>query len=161
MASWFYLYLYTESAKRYTEDISVEVTKEANRTATMNKITNKSAIKKGITNMSVNSSSKNDIYIDEATSHWLNVTVLDEDGTAMDLTGCSAIFTAGIVEKACDIEDNVIHVKLEPEETEGYISSGYQIRVFDANDDVFQIIQGIIYIRKAHKPYTQNPLGGE
>lgn len=101
------------------------------------------------------------IEIDEGTSHWIEATVNDADGTAMDLTGCSAIFTAGMVEKACDIEGNVVSVKLEPEETTGFLSSGYQIRIFDSNDDVFQIIQGIIYIRKAHKPYTQNPLGGE
>ena len=101
------------------------------------------------------------IEIDEATSHWIDVTVDDSDGTAMDLTGCTAIFTAGTVEKTCDIVGNVLSLKLEPEETSGYLSSGYQIRVFDSNNDVLQIIQGIIYIRKAHKPYITNPLGGE
>lgn len=101
------------------------------------------------------------IEIDEGTSHWIDVTVNDSDGTAMDLTGCTAVFTAGIIEKACDIEGNVVSLKLEPEETTGFLSSGYQIRIFDANNDVLQIIQGIIYIRKAHKPYITNPLGGE
>lgn len=129
--------------------------------ANVEKATNKQAIKKGITNMSVSSNSNNDIHIDEGTSHWLNITVKDSDGSASDLKGCTAIFTAGPIEKACGIENNVISVKLEPEETIGYLSSGYQIRIFDESDDVFQVIQGYIYIRKAHKPYTQNPLGGE
>jgi hypothetical protein len=125
------------------------------------KATNKQAIKKGITNMSVSINSNNDIHIDEGTSHWLNVTVNESDGSGSDLEGCTAIFTAGTTEKPCSIENNVISVKLEPEETIGYLSSGYQIRIFDKNDDVFQIIQGCIYIRKAHKPYTQKPTGGE
>jgi hypothetical protein len=126
----------------------------------MEKATNKQAIKKGITNMSVSINSNNDIHIDEGTSHWLNVTVKESDGSVADLKDCTAIFTAGPIEKACGIENNVISVKLEPEETVGYLSNGYQIRIFDENTDVFQVIQGYIYIRKAHKPYTQNPLGG-
>lgn len=69
--------------------------------------------------------------------------------------------TAGTIEKECLIENNHIKVKLEPEETVGYLSNAYQIRVFDSEGDVFQIIQGFIYIRKAHKPYITNPLGGE
>lgn len=42
-------------------------------------------------------------------------------------------------------------------------TTGYQIRIFDISVCVIQVIQGYIYIRKAHKPYTQNPLdaGGE
>lgn len=42
-------------------------------------------------------------------------------------------------------------------------TTGYQIRIFDSSGCVIQVIQGYIYIRKAHKPYTQNPLdaGGE
>lgn len=60
----------------------------------------------------------------------------------------------------CDIVGNSVSVKLEPKETTGYTSTGYQIRVFDANDDVFQIIQGILQIRLAHKPYTYNPIRG-
>lgn len=151
MASYFYLYLYTPSPAQFTDEIEVQV----------EKATNKQATKKGITNMSVSNTSNNDIHIDEGTSHWLNVTVKDSDGSVADLKGCTAIFTAGLIEKACGIENNVISVKLEPEETMGYLSSGYQIRIFDENADVFQVIQGYIHIRKAHKPYTQNPLGGE
>jgi hypothetical protein len=151
MASYFYLYLYTPSPAQFTDDIETQV----------EKATNKQATKKGITNMSVSINSNNDIHIDEGTSHWLNVTVKESDGSVSDLSGCTAIFTAGPIEKTCGIENNVISVKLEPEETMGYLSSGYQIRIFDENADVFQIIQGYIYIRKAHKPYTQNPLGGE
>jgi hypothetical protein len=141
----------TPSLAWLTDDIEVKV----------ERATNKQAIKKGITNMSVSINSNNDIHIDEGTSHWLNVTVNDSDGSVSDLTGCTAIFTAGPIEKTCGIENNVISVKLEPEETIGYLSSGYQIRIFNENADVFQIIQGYIYIRKAHKPYTQKPLGGE
>ena len=42
-------------------------------------------------------------------------------------------------------------------------TTGYQIRIFDSYGCVIHVIQGYIYIRKAHKPYTQNPLdtGGE
>jgi len=143
MASWFYLYLYTEEKQRFTENV----------TAT---------IQKGSNIMSQSNMVQHNINIDEATSHWINVTVKDSDGTAMDLTGCHAIFTMAGTEKECLIDDNEVSVKLEPEETTGFLSSGYQIRLFDADDDVFQVIQGIIYIRKAHKPYTQKPLvGGE
>lgn len=141
----------TPPPAKYTDYIEISV----------EKATNKQAIKKGITNMSVSIKSSNDIHIDEGTSHWLNVTVKESDGSESDLSGCTAIFTAGAIEKTCGIENNVISVKLEPKETIGYLSSGYQIRIFDESDDVFQVIQGYIYIRKAHKPYTQNPLGGE
>lgn len=102
-----------------------------------------------------------DINIDEATSHWLNITVNDEDNSAMDMTGFSAVFTSCDVEKLCDIQSNIVTVKLEPTETKGYLTKGYQVRIFDSNDDIFQVVQGTIYIRKAHKPYTQNSLGGE
>lgn len=132
-----------------TDEITAKVTKATK------------AIKRGRAYMSVNSTSTNDIRIDEGTSHWLNITVQNEDGSAMDLNGCTAVFTAGVIEKSCGIENNVISVKLEPDETKGYLSSGYQIRIFDENDDVFQVVQGVIYIRKAHKPYTQNPLREE
>ena len=142
MASWFYLYLYSDHPQRMQTIKNAVVRKETHI------MSNRSMIQQNI-------------EIDEGTSHWIDVTVKNDDGTAMDLTGCSAIFTAGMVEKACDIEGSVVSVKLEPEETTGFLSSGYQIRIFDANNDVFQVIQGIIYIRKAHKPYTQNPLGGE
>ena len=142
MSSWFYLYLCTDGQpQRLTTDITAIVRKETHI-------------------MSNRAILQQNIEIDEATIHWVDVTVNDSDGVAMDLTGCTAIFTAGPVEKACGIEGNVISLKLEPEETAGYLSSGYQIRVFDTNGDVLQIIQGIIYIRKAHKPYTQNPLSG-
>ena len=143
MDSWFYLYLYTDSQpQRSTTDITAIVRKETHI-------------------MSNRAILQQNIEIDEGTSHWIDVTVDDSDGTAMNLTGCTAIFTAGTIEKTCDIVGNVISLKLEPEETTGFLSSGYQIRVFDANNDVLQMIQGIIYIRKAHKPYLQNPLGGE
>lgn len=144
MASWFYLYLCTDHPQRMTTYMDAIVRKETHI-------------------MSNRAIYQQNIEIDEATSHWIDVNVNDESGTAMDLTGCTAIFTAGAIEKECGIEGNVVSVKLEPEETTGYLSSGYQIRIFDANNDVLQIIQGIIYIRKAHKPYTQNPLatGGE
>ena len=143
MASWFYLYLYSDHPQRMQTIKNAVVRKETHI------MSNRAMIQQNI-------------EIDEGTSHWIDVTVKNDDGTAMDLTGCSAIFTAGIVEKACDIEGSVVSVKLEPEETTGFLSSGYQIRIFDANNDVFQVIQGFIYIRKAHKPYTQNPLtGGE
>ena len=141
MASWFYLYLCTDRTQRMTTYIDAIVRKET-------KIMSNRAIH------------QQNIEIDEATTHWIEATVNDAYGTAMDLTGCKAIFTAGTIEKECDIEGNVVSVKLEPEETTGYLSSGYQIRVFDSNNDVLQIIQGIIYIRKAHKPYTINPLSG-
>lgn len=101
------------------------------------------------------------IHIDEATTHCMCVDVEDENGVAMDLTGCEAVFTAGAVEKACTISDNTISVELTPEETKGYLSSCYQIRLFNGNGEIMQIMQGIIYIRKAHRPYLQNPLKGE
>lgn len=143
MASWFYLYLYTEDKQRFTENI----------TAT---------IQKGSNIMSQSNMVQHNINIDEATSHWINVIAKNPDGTKMNLTGCHAIFTMPGIDKECLIDDNEINVKLEPEDTTGFLSSGYQIRLFDANDDVFQVIQGIIYIRKAHKPYKQKPLvGGE
>lgn len=142
MASWFYLYLYTDHPRRMQTDIVARIRKETHI-------------------MSSREFKQQNIEIDEATSHWIEATVNDEDGAAMNLNGCTAVFSCGLVEKKCDIEGNVVSVKLEPEETTGFLSSGYQIRVFDSNDDVLQVIQGIIYIRKAHKPYTQNPLGGE
>lgn len=142
MASWFYLYLYTDHPRMMQTDIVTSIRKETNI-------------------MSSREVKQQNIEIDEATSHWISAIVNDEDGTAMNLNGCSAVFSCGLTEKECDIEGNVVSVKLEPEETTGFLSSGFQIRVFDENADVLQIIQGIIYIRKAHKPYTQNPLGGE
>lgn len=117
-------------------------------------------IQKGSNIMSQSNMVQHNINIDEATSHWINVTVKNPDGTAMDMTGCNAIFTMAGTEKACLIDDNEVSVKLEADETTGFLSSGYQIRLFDDNDDVFQVIQGIIYIRKAHRPYIQNPLAG-
>lgn len=154
MASWFYLYLYTENPHTQTDHIEAKVMRAT-------------TIKKGNKAMSC-MNMQNNIYIDEGTSHYLDVAVTLDDGTEMDLTGCSAVFTSiygnSRIEKLCDIDsDNHIKIKLEPEETTGYLSRWYQIRVFDNNGDVLQIIQGIIYIRKAHKPYTQNPLvtGGE
>lgn len=143
MASWFYLYLYSDHPQRMQTSKVAVVRKETHI------MSNRAMI-------------QHNIEIDEGTSHWIDVTVKNDDGTDMDLEGCTAIFTSGTIEKACMIDSlSHITVKLEPEETTGFLSSGYQIRIFDSNDDVFQVIQGIIYIRKAHKPYTQNPLGGE
>ena len=142
MASWFYLYLYTEHPQRMATSTVANV-------------------RKGTHIMSNRVIEQSNITIDEATSHWIEVTVKDGDGVDMDLTGCHAVFTMQSIDKECLIEGSDVTMKLEPEETTGYLSSGYQIRIFDANDDVFQIIQGIIYIRKAHKPYIHNPLGGE
>lgn len=153
MANWFYLYLYTEDKPQFTDYI----------TATISKI---SHIRKDSKNMGCRLDKQNNICIDEGTSHWIDVTVKNDDGTDMDLTGCTAVFTAGarnIEDKSCLIENNHINVKLEPSETIGFLASGYQIRIFDSNGDVFQVIQGYINIRKAHKPYIQNPLneGGQ
>lgn len=140
MASWFYLYLYTDTPKKNITTIDARIRKETHI-------------------MSDRAMLQQNIEIDEGTSHWIDCTVKNDDGTDMDLEGCTAVFTSGSIEKACLIDSTShINVKLEPEETTGFLSRGYQIRVFDENGDVFQIIQGIIYIRKAHKPYIQNPL---
>ena len=146
MASWFYLYLYTEE-KPISKDL---ITAIVSKTTFIQKCNSMSSIR-GYDN----------INIDEGTSHWIDSTVKNIDGTDMDLTYCSAVFTAGDIEKECMIENNHIKVKLELEEIVCYLSNAYQISVFDSEGDVFKIIQGFIYIRKAHKHYITNPLGGE
>lgn len=147
MASWFYLELYTDTTQYVTEYLKSRILTETKRKCDMSK----------------RLAELKDIYIDEATSHCICVTAENEDGSAMDLTDFSAVFTAGTIEKQCTISGSDISVSLKPEETTGYLSTGYQIRIFDSSGCVIQVIQGYIYIRKAHKPYTQNPLdtGGE
>lgn len=145
MASWFYLYLQTESKPFATDYL----------TATIEKVTN----------MSVTTTKQHDIHIDEGTTHWIEVEAKNPDGTAMNLSGCNAVFTSIVgdhkIQKACLIEGNVVSLRLEPSETVEHLSRWYQIRIFNENNVILQMVQGIIYIRKAHKPYTQNPLGGE
>lgn len=102
-----------------------------------------------------------DIKIPEATTRYIIVTVINDDGTPDDLTNYEASFcmkrgdTKEIVKK-CTVNKNEISTLIEPEDTVGASSAKYEIRIYK-NSEVYRVIQGRITISCSVHPFTTMP----
>lgn len=104
---------------------------------------------------------KNEVKIDEGTTHYFDIYVKDEKGKAKDMSAYTCVFTLKTTDStydlSCDVDSNEIYIALSTQYTMGYTSAEYQIRAFNGTE-VYQILQGTIKIISAVEPYTSSPI---
>lgn len=100
------------------------------------------------------------ISIVEATTKYINVDVLNGDGSRMDLTGYKAFLSivcdgALVVRRQCEIVDNVVSTRLLPKDTLGRAghTMKYEVRIIDdETETVLAIKAGKIKITESIDP---------
>ena len=100
------------------------------------------------------------IVIIEGTSKFLNIDVLNENKSKMNLAGFKAFISVKcddiiITRRECEIKNNIVYVEFEPKDTLGKYNSSlqYEVRIVDdETNTVLAIKKGEIEVIKSIDP---------
>ena len=100
------------------------------------------------------------IVIIEGTSKFLNIDVLNENKSKMNLAGFTALISVKcddiiITRRECEIKNDIVHVVINPKDTVGKANTSMQYEVRIVDDDtntVLAIKYGEIVVKKSIDP---------
>lgn len=96
------------------------------------------------------------IDIPEGTTRHVNIDTLNPNGTIFDLSGYTIKvfikFEGDLLEKQATVYDNTISFVINPEDTIGRKSGGYEVRILKENK-IYQVIKGDIGVRSSIRPF--------